>query len=163
VKLGLAVIAVASFAFVLSLASCGLFGGPGAQAPGLPADASAGQVTADQIVQDLTAAWNATSIVCLSEETAGALPKGSCASALLPVLDGIEVTASAVDAWDEDKQGSFPCALAAVTKAFAPVENLLQSAGVTVPAELLSAMTTAAGFAGGACPADGGAPAQGGG
>lgn len=144
-KLGLAALLVGS---VASVAACSLFGsGSGANAPGLPPDASSAQVSADEVLQGLTAAWNAAVPVCLDAEKAGAFKAGSCASILLPTRDGLMAAGAAIDAWTATSSGNFPCAVADVVKGLVNVETLMIDAKVTVPSEIQSALSIAQGVA----------------
>lgn len=127
-----------------------------ANAPGLPPDASAAQVSADEALQAMAQAWNASAAVCLNAEGSGALSKGSCASVLLPAHDALMAAASAVDAWNAGSQGNFACAVAGVVAGLVDVSQLLADAKVAVPSEVTAALDLAKAFAG-LCAQDAGA------
>ena len=147
---------LAAALIAVTIAGCslftGLFGnGASGPPPGLPADASAAQVTADEILQAVDAAWNATASVCLLAEQGGAITKGSCAKVLLPAEQAISAAASGVDAWNKTSIGDFPCAIADAMASLQIVESMLLNAHIAVPTELMSAVSLAADFA--QCPA----------
>ena len=129
---------VVALSVAFSAAGCGFLGiGGGAAAPpGLPPDASAAQVTADEVVQGLTNAWNATSVVCLQTEKVGLLPAGSCAKALLPAEIALEAAAEGVDAFNSGAAKDFPCLVSNALIAFQDVENLLKNVKISLPSEL---------------------------
>ncbi len=143
--------ALAGVVLALTVAACGLFGGAGAQAPGLGPDASSAQVTADQVLQGLVTAWNAATPVCLSAEDAGALKAGSCAAVLLPAHDALEAAGASIDAWYQGSQGQFACAVAEVVEALVNVEAMLIDAGATVPSAIQQGLQLAQGL-GAFCP-----------
>jgi hypothetical protein len=145
-----AIIAATLAAFVVG---CALLGGSPATpgAPGLPPDASVAQVTADEILQAVDVAWNATASVCLLAEQGGSLAKGSCAKVLLPAEQAISAAASGVDAWSRASAGDFPCAIADAVASLQIVESMLLNAHIAVPSELMSAVSLAGDFA--QCPA----------
>lgn len=143
------------------VAACSLFGaGAGANAPGLPPDASSAQVTADEVLQGLTAAWNAAVPVCLDAEDAGAVKTGSCAAALLPARDALLAAGAAIDAWTATSSGSFPCAVADVVSGLVSVENLMLAAKVSIPPAIQTGLSLAQGISA-FCPPDGGSDAGG--
>jgi hypothetical protein len=151
------------FAFVLAAAvavgGCGFLGiGGGAAAPpGLPADASAAQVTADEVVQALDKGWNATSVVCLQAEKSGLLPVGSCAKALLPAEMALQAAAAGVDAFNSGASKDFPCLVSNAIVAFKDVENLLKTAKISLPSEVDQAISVIQAFVPGCAASDGGA------
>jgi len=146
----------------VSVAACSLFGlGSGASAPGLPPDASAAQVNADEVVQGLADAWNAAVPVCLGAEKAGAFPAGSCAKVLLPAHDALLAAGAGIDAWNQGQQGNFACAVGEVAVGLGDVAKLLESVNVAVPPPIPAGLAMAEGLAG-YCPAPKAPPLDGG-
>lgn len=135
----------------VAVAACGLFGSPGASAPGLPADASSAQVTADEVVQDLTVAWNAAVPVCLGLEDAGTMKAGECANVLLPARQALLTAAASVDAWNAGQSGQFACAVVDAMFALTSFDAMLNDLGVSVPSQVQTALS-AAQWLNGFCP-----------
>jgi hypothetical protein len=129
----------------LSLMGCALLGlGQSSTSPSQTAD----QQVATDIVKGLDVAWNAAVPVCLDAEKAGVLPAGSCAKALLPANDALQLAASAVDTWSQASQDSMPCLVAQIVTDMRAVETLLQDAKVTIPPVIIDAQNAAGALAG---------------
>lgn len=152
---------VAGLALAIAV-SVGITGCPAlspAQAPGLPPDASSAQVTADEVLQGLTDAWNVATSVCLNAESQSLLAAGSCAKVLLPAQKALLAAGQAIDAWNQGQSGNFPCAVADAVAGLVDVEGLLKEANVTIPTQIATGLSLAQGLEA-FCPPEAGAPAD---